>query len=111
LVPAVVPVTFTENVQLPLAAIVPPVRPIEPLPVTAVMVPVPQAPATPLGVATSNPPGRPSRKPTPVSPALGLGLLIVKVREVDPFSGMVAAPKALTKVGGAATVMDAEVPL
>ena len=32
---------------------------------------------------------------------------MVKVREVDPFSGMLAAPNALMITGGATTVMDA----
>ena len=43
--PAVVPVTFTENVQKLLAAIVPPKRLMLPEPAPAVIVPVPHVPA------------------------------------------------------------------
>src|SRR5574340_538741 len=101
--PAVVPFTFTEKLHEPLAAIVPPDRLTLPLPATAVIVPLPHVPLRPFGVATTRPPGRVSLKPTPLS-ATALGLLIVKVSEVVPFSGMVAAPNALLMVGGATTV-------
>jgi hypothetical protein len=66
LVPAVVPVTFTLNVQELLAAIVPPERLIVPEPATAVIVPEPQVPVRPFGVATTSPAGSVSLKPTPV---------------------------------------------
>src|SRR5215510_6447382 len=49
--PPVVPVTLTAIVQLPPAAIEPPVRLIEPDPAVAVTLP-PQTPLKPLGVAT-----------------------------------------------------------
>lgn len=40
----------------------------------------------------------------PVSTVLALGLVIVNVRVVIPFNGMVAAPKDLLIEGGATTV-------
>ena len=57
LAPAVVPVTLTVKVQEPLAAIVPPERLTAPPPAAAVMVPAPQVPVSPLGVATTRPAG------------------------------------------------------
>ncbi len=106
LAPAVVPVTFTENVQELLAAIVPPVRLIVPEPAVAVMVPLPQDPVRPLGVETTRPAGSVSLKATPVSP-VALLFWMVKLRLVDPFNGMVAAPNVFVIVGGPTTVMDA----
>jgi hypothetical protein len=98
-VPAVVPVTFTEKLQEELAANVAPDRLTEPDPAVAVMVPPPQEPARPLGVATTSPAGRVSVKPTPVSDA-ELELAMVKPRLVVPPTGMLAAPNALLMVGG-----------
>src|SRR5258707_13091697 len=75
-----------------------------PDPATAVAVP-PQVLVSPLGVATTNPAGRLSVNATPVSAmVLAAGLVMVKVSEVEPFSGMLAAPNALVMVGGVATV-------
>ena len=71
-VPAVVPVTFTENVQELLAAMVPPERLIVPVPAVAVMVPPPQVPVRPLGVETTRPAGSVSLNATPVSAAVVL---------------------------------------
>jgi hypothetical protein len=71
-VPAVVPVTFTLNVQVPPAAIVPPERLIVPEPATAVTVPLPQAPVRPFGVETTRPAGKVSLNATPVAPTVGL---------------------------------------
>jgi hypothetical protein len=105
LAPAVVPVTFTLNVQEPLAAIVPPERLIEPEPATAVMVPLPQVPVSPFGVETTKPAGSVSLNATPVSATVVFGLLMVKLRLVEPFRGMLAAPNALLIVGGPTTVM------
>ena len=66
--PAAVPVTLTAKVHDELAAIVPPDRLIVLLPAVAVMVPPPpQVPTSPFGVATTNPAGKVSLKPTPVS--------------------------------------------
>src|SRR5262245_46476287 len=53
--PAAVPVTFTEKVQLLLAAIVPPLRLIVFEPAVAVMVPAPHVPVRPLGVEITRP--------------------------------------------------------
>ena len=92
--PAVVPCTLTETVQLALAANVPAERLMLPDPATAVAVP-PQVLFKPLGVATTNPAGRLSVKAMPVSARLVLGFWMVNVSEVVPFSGMLAAPKAL----------------
>jgi hypothetical protein len=104
LAPAVVPVTFTENVQEPLAAIVPPVRLTVPEPATAVMVPLPQVPVRPFGVETTRPVGKVSLNATPVA-ATAVVFWIVKLRLVEPFSGIEAAPNALLIVGGPTTVM------
>jgi len=65
--PAAVPVTFTENVQELLAAIVPPLRLIEFEPAVAVIVPAPQVPVKPFGVETTRPAGSVSLNATPVS--------------------------------------------
>jgi hypothetical protein len=72
LVPAVVPVTFTENVQELLAARVPPARLTAPEPAVAVIVPLPQVPVNPLGVETTRPAGSVSLNATPVAPAVVL---------------------------------------
>src|SRR5205085_9596683 len=111
LLPAVVPVTSTEKVQLDPAAgdavSVPPDKLMLPLPATAVMVPLPQEPVTFGVAATANPAGRLSVKATPLSALAVLGLVMVKLSEVEPFSGMLAAPNALLMVGDATTVIEA----
>jgi hypothetical protein len=107
LVPAEVPVTLTENVQLELAARVAPDRLTEPEPATAVIVPAPHDPVSPLGVLTTRPVGRASVKATPVRAVVALLFWTVKVNEVEPPSGIDAAPKALMITGGATTVMVA----
>jgi hypothetical protein len=108
--PAAMPCTFTLTLQLAFAASVAPVRLIEPDPAAAVTVPV-QVVTSPFGVATCKPAGRVSLNATPVSARLELGLLSVKVSEVFAFSRMLAAPKALVIVGGAATLRFAEAAL
>src|SRR5262249_56559284 len=55
--PAAVPVTFTENVQLLFAAMVPPDRLITFVPAVAVMVPAPPVPVRPFGVEVTRPAG------------------------------------------------------
>jgi hypothetical protein len=67
LVPAVLPVTFTENVQEEDAAMVPPERLTTPEPAVAVTVPLPQVPVRPFGVETTRPAGSVSLKATPLS--------------------------------------------
>jgi hypothetical protein len=71
-IPATVPVTFTVNVHDEFAASVAPDKLITFVPCVAVIVPPPQAPLSPLGVAITKPAGSVSVKPTPVSvvPAL-----------------------------------------
>ena len=106
-VPAAMPVTLTENVQLVLAARVAPLRLITFVPCVAVIVPPPQEPVRPFGVEITRPAGRVSLKPTPVRPVVVLLFWMVKVRLVEPFSGMLAAPNALMITGGEVTVMEA----
>ena len=67
-----------------------------------------QVPPTFGGVATTNPAGRLSVKATPFSVRFTLVLLSVKVSEVVPFSGIVAAPNALVMLGGLMTVILAD---
>jgi hypothetical protein len=99
---------FTTNVHAVLVAMLPPVRLTEPDPATAVAVP-PQVFVSPFGVATMSPTGNTSVKATPVSAtALAARLVIVKVSEVVPFSGIAAAPNPLAIDGGATTLMLAE---
>jgi hypothetical protein len=64
-VPAVMPVTFTENVQDALAASVAADRLTTFVPAVPVTVPPPQIPLNPLGVETTNPAGKVSVNPTP----------------------------------------------
>ncbi len=109
-IPAVVPVTFTETVHDALTASVPPARLTEADPDTAVAVP-PQVLLRLLGVATVSPAGRLSVKTSPVSAKPEFGLVMLKVSEVLPFSGIVAAPNVLTMDGGLATVRVADVVL
>jgi hypothetical protein len=58
-------------------------------------------------LVTVRPVGKVSVKATPVSDAVVFGLVMVKVSEVLPFSGIVDAPKAFEMVGGATTVSGA----
>ena len=102
-VPGAVPVTLTENVQDPLAAIVPPESDMVPLPAVAVMVPAPHMPLRPLGVATSTPAGSVSVKATAVRGAAAFGLEIMNVRVVVPFSMIVEGENAFVMDGGNST--------
>src|SRR6201999_685962 len=101
--PAVVPCTLTETVQEPLEGSVPAERLTLPDPAVAVAVP-PQVLLIPLGVATTNPAGKLSVNASPVSARLVFGFVMLKVSEVVPFNGMLAAPNALVMLGGVATV-------
>src|SRR5262249_4643197 len=105
--PAAVPVTFTEKVHEPLAGIVPPDKLMMLVFCVAVIVPAPQVPARPLGVETTSPAGSVSLKATPLSAVVVLLFWMVKVKLVEPFSGIEAAPKALMITGGATTVIEA----
>jgi len=105
--PAVEPVTFTLMEHEPLAAALPPLRLMFPLPAFAVRVP-PHVLVAPFGVATTNPPGSVSVNAMPLSAVLTFELLIVKPNEVVPLNGMLDAPNPLLMVGGATTVTVAE---
>src|SRR5262249_21374285 len=103
LTPAVVPCTSTETVQDPPGVRLAPVTLADPEPPPAVAAP-PQL-LFRLGVeATTRPEGKLSVKAMPVIVKLALVLLMVKVRLVVAFSGMLAAPKALVICGGSMTV-------
>jgi hypothetical protein len=90
-------------VQEPLAANVPADNEPEADPATALAVPE-QVFAKLLGVATTNPAGRLSVKPTPVNATFKFGFVTVKVSELVPFSGIVDAPKDSTIAAELATV-------
>jgi hypothetical protein len=64
------------------------------------IVPPPQLPVKPFGVATSCPTGRVSVKPIPLLDRVMLGFDRLKVRVVLPFNTTLAAPKAFAIVGG-----------
>jgi hypothetical protein len=104
-VPGAIPLTLTENVQEALEGSVAVASVTLADPATAVIVPPPQLPVSPLGVATTRPAGIVSVNPIPVSVVLPLGFVRLKVSEVVPFSGIDAAPKTLLNVGGPTTVM------
>jgi hypothetical protein len=105
--PAVVPVTFTETVQLAPGARLAPLKLIDEDPSAAVAVPLHVLFKLP-GVATTNPAGNASVNATPVSVKFAFVLLRVKVRLVVPFSGIDAAPNAFKMLGGLMTVRLAE---
>jgi hypothetical protein len=106
LTPAAVPVTFTFKVQEELAATLAPDRLITPEPAVPEAVP-PQVLVSPLGVEITRPDGSVSLKPTPLSVVVPLLFWMVKPSKVEPFRGIVAAPKALLIAGGPTTVMEA----
>jgi len=106
LTPAVVPWMFTDTMQEALEAKVPPERLTDPDPAVAVAVP-PQVLLRFAGLATTSPAGRLSVNAIPLAELL-LGLLIVKVRLVAPFNGMLAAPKAFVMATGLATLKLAD---
>jgi hypothetical protein len=97
-VPTVVPVTFALKVHEALPASVAPVKLMLPDPAVAAIAPPPQLPARPFGVETTRPAGNVSVKVTPVN-VEALGLVMVKLSEVDPFSAMLPAPKDFAIVG------------
>ena len=107
LTPVVVPWTLTETVQDVLAVTLAPESDTLDDPPTAVAVP-PQVLVRLAGVATTRPAVRLSVNATPFSVKFVLGLLMVNVRLVAPFSGMLAAPNALAMVGALITVKLAE---
>ena len=110
-VPAVVPVTFTENVQPALAPSAAPESEIVPEPAVAVMVPPPHDPVRPFGVATTSPAGRGSLKPIFESDAPELGFCTVNESDVVPPTGIVTAPNTLEIAGAAAAAVTPNVAL
>lgn len=102
--PAVVPSTFTETVQVVPAANVALDKDTDVDCAVAVTVPPVQLLFTLLGVATTRPAGKLSVKETPFSVVFVSGFLTVNVKLVVPFSTMVGAPKDLLIEGGSITV-------
>jgi hypothetical protein len=100
IVPVFVPVTFNETRHDPTDGRVAPDKLTEDPPAIPVTVP-PQLLVRLLGDATTNPDGKLSVNATPDNEAEELGLLMLKVRLVIPFSGMLATPNVLTICGGA----------
>src|SRR5580658_2298174 len=98
--PALVPATFTANVQEVAAAKLAPDRLTLFEPAAAVIVPPPQLPVNPFGVDTVSPVGRVSVKPIPLREVAVLGFDRLKVSVVLPFNATLAAPNALAIVGG-----------
>jgi len=120
-VPAVVPFTFTMNVQEPLAVSPNPEMLMLPPPAVALGVPAAntpppelrQVPLWPLGVATTSPAGRVSLKAIDCTLVDEFGFVIVKVRLVVAPIAMEPVPNASARVGdGAAFIwMELEVPV
>ena len=107
-------VTFTIKLHDAFAFNVAPLRlTLEP-PAVAAIVPPPQDPVRPLGVAITKPLGRLSVNPTPLSAAaFATGFTNVKLRVVVPLMAMLAAPNVFAIVGGAmmVTLADAVPPV
>lgn len=103
LIPSVEPSTSTENVQVAPAASVAPDRLTVDEPDVAVIVPPPQLPVCPFGVATMRPMGNVSVKATPVKAVSESELVIVKLNEVASFKRILAAPNDLLIDGGSIT--------
>jgi hypothetical protein len=102
--PAAVPITFTVKLHEELAVKAAPDRVALLDPAVAVIVPPPQLPLKPLGVATTMPEGNVSVKPTPVSAVPALVFDTVKVNVVLPFNATLAAPNDFVMVGDPSTV-------
>src|SRR5262249_40779066 len=99
LTPAVVPVTFTATVQVPVPGMDPPLNVSVVSPGLGANVP-PQDAEAPGVVATCNPDGSESVNPPRVSVGVALGLFMVSVRWVLPQTGMGAAPTCWALTGG-----------
>ena len=104
LIPAVVPVTFTEKVQFAPAARTAFVKLIVPVSDVAVIVPPPHEPVRLFGLATTKPAGRLSVKLTLLSGNAALLLVIVKLKLVEELSGIEGAPKDFVNDGAAITL-------
>lgn len=105
--------TFTLNVQDAETPMVAFARLTAALPAAAVIVPPPQEPVSPLGVAIVSPDGKVSVNATPVNDSELLGLVMVKLRLVDEPGAMLEAPNDLEIDGAVPTikVADATFPL
>lgn len=103
LTPAVEPCMFTENVQDPPPVSDAPERLTMEDPATAVIVPPPQLPVNPFGMATTKPAGKLSVKEMSANVVLVLGLSIVKLKVVVLFNGIVVTPNSLLITGAAIT--------
>jgi hypothetical protein len=97
------PKTFTAKLHDTFATSVAPDRLTLADPATAEIVPPPQLPVRPLGVATTNPAGIVSMKPIPLREAPAFGLDSVKVKDVVPFNVTLAAPNIFANAGGEVT--------
>ena len=104
--PGVVAVTPTVKEQDAPAVKDAPERLMEVAPATAEMVPPPQEPVRPGGVATTSPAGRLSAKPIPVSVAVPFGLPRLNVSVVGIFRAAVLEPNDLPMVGGVAAEIE-----
>ena len=101
MVPAPVPVTLTEKEQELEGGKFNAVMPIILPPGLAVIsAELTQLPLRLVGLANTRPAGNVSLAERFINTALEFGLAKVKVREVVPFSGMLAAPNPLEMVGG-----------
>jgi hypothetical protein len=105
LAPAVVPVTLTATVQVPLAAMVPPEKLTDVLPAAGVNVGEPQPVVETFGIAdTCRPAGNESVKPTPVRAVPAFGFVIVNVSVLTPPTAITLGEKVLAILGAASTV-------
>jgi hypothetical protein len=103
--PAKTPVTFILKLHELLDPSVAPAKLIKLVPCVPVIVPLPHIPLRPFGVEITNPAGRVSVNPTPDKLCVVLLFWSVKLSEVAPFNGMLAAPNALMITAGVVTVM------
>jgi hypothetical protein len=102
--PEAAPATWTENVQLAPGASIAPERLIALVPCVELIVPPPQEPAKPGGVATTSPLGNMSENAIPVNVVCWSGLRSVNDKDVDPPRGIDAAPNPFTSFGGSTAV-------
>ena len=107
--PGTLPVTFTAKVHEPATAIVAPESARLLAPALAVIVPPPQLPVRPTGVANNVPVGSGSVKATPESPVVFAdGLVIVKVSVETPLGAITVGLNILPMTGGATMTMPAD---
>jgi hypothetical protein len=98
--PLAIPTTLTEKLHEALAESVAPDNVTVAAPALAEIVPPPQVPLKPFGLATTNPAGSESLNATELNELLALGFAKVNVSDVAAFKAMFAAPKAFVIVGG-----------